>query len=279
MANNSIRCNLNRDDIKADIRMTLGADYNREKAIIVVEGTDDIKFLNGKLSDNVDVYESFSGKEGVKEIVSNFFEKRVLGICDKDYSSANPESNIIYYDNSCLEMMMAGNTEVFKAFVDNFYYGNETSENLLIKIFTNLKWLSVFRKLNSENSWEVRFKGLSIAACVSPDLTISVDVLLQKLTKINKGLISDHREYLVSVSNEARREFDFSTYLNITQGHDFLDYFQKLAQESSPIKQSVSKDTLFCGLCCAFRENDFKGTQFYRTLKDYAEANNIKLVS
>jgi hypothetical protein len=260
--------------------MTLGADYNHEKAIIIVEGPDDIEFLNGKLSENVDIYESFSGKEGVKEIVSHFSEKRVLGICDKDYSPPTPEGNIIYYDNSCLEMMMIGNENVFKSFVDNFYFGNETAENLLMKIFTNLKWLSVFRKLNSENSWEVRFKGLSIAAsCVSPNLAISVDMLLQKLTEINKDLISNHREFLVSVSIEARQDFDIDTYLNITQGHDFIEYFQKIAQESSPLRRSVSKDTLFCGLCCAFRYNDFKATHFYHTLMDYAEANNLKLVS
>lgn len=280
MACNSIRCNMDKDTITADIRMTLGADFNREKAIVVVEGPDDIEFLNGKLSNNVDMYESFSGKEGVKEIVSKFSEKRVLGICDKDYSAPDPTTNIIYYDYSCLEMMLVSNSGVFKSFVNNFYYGSETSEYILMKILTNLKWLSIFRKLNSENTWGIKFKGVSIAAaCVESDLNISVDVLLHKLMQINRDLITNHREYLTLVSNEARQELDVNTYLNITQGHDFIDYFQKIAQESSPIKRSVSKDTLFSGLCCAFRESDFKATQFYRYLKDYAETNSIQLVS
>lgn len=280
MACNSIRCNMDKDAITADIRMTLGADFNREKAIVVVEGPDDIEFLNGKLSNNVDMYESFSGNEGVKEIVSKFSEKRVLGICDKDYSAPDPTTNIIYYDYSCLEMMLVSNSGVFKSFVNNFYYGSETSENILIKILTNLKWLSIFRKLNSENSWGIKFKGVSIAAaCVKPDLNISVDALLRKLTQINRDLIADHREHLTLVSNEVRQNLDVNTYLNITQGHDFIDYFQKIAQESSPIRRSVNKDTLFSALCCAFRENDFKTTQFFNTLKNYSEVNNLQLVT
>lgn len=280
MACNSIRCNMDKDAITADIRMTLGADFNRQKVIVVVEGQDDIEFLNGKLSNNVDMYESFSGIEGVKEIVSKFSEKRVLGICDKDYSVPDPSVNIVYYDYSCLEMMLVSNVEVFKSFVDNFYYGRETAENILMKILTNLKWLSIFRKLNSENSWGIRFKGVSIAAaCVESDLNISVDVLLHKLMQINRDLITNHREHLTLVSNEVRQELDVNTYLNITQGHDFIDYFQKIAQESSPIKRSVSKDTLFSGLCCAFRESDFKATHFFNSLSNYSEAHNLQLVS
>ncbi len=280
MACNSIRCNMDKDAITADIRMTLGADFNRQKVIVVVEGQDDIEFLNGKLSNNVDMYESFSGIEGVKEIVSKFSEKRVLGICDKDYSVPDPTVNIVYYDYSCLEMMLVSNVEVFKSFVDNFYYGRETAENILMKILTNLKWLSIFRKLNSENSWGIRFKGVSIAAaCVGTDSTISVEILLQKLMQINQDLITSHREYLTAVSNACRKELSVDTYLNITQGHDFIDYFHKIAQESSPIRRTVRKDSLFSGLCCAFRETDFKATQFYRYLKDYAETNSIQLVS
>lgn len=280
MACNSIRCNMDKDAITADIRMTLGADFNREKAIVVVEGPDDIEFLNGKLSNNVDIYESFSGNEGVKEIISKFSEKRVLGICDKDYTEPDPTANIIYYDYSCLEMMLVSNSDVFKSFVNNFYYGNETSESILVKILTNLKWLSILRKFNSKNSWGIRFKGLSIAAaCVEPDLNISIDVLLKKLIQLNRDLINNHREHLIIVSNEVKQELDINTYFNITQGHDFIDYFQKIAQESSPIRKNVTKDTLFSGLCCAFRENDFKATRFFNSLKNYSEVNNLQLVS
>lgn len=61
MGKNSIQNNLTKDDLIAEIRLTLGADFKREHTVIIVEGEDDISFFNGKLSSNVDIRESFSG--------------------------------------------------------------------------------------------------------------------------------------------------------------------------------------------------------------------------
>lgn len=87
MGKNSIQSNLTKDDLIAEIRLTLGADFKREHTVIIVEGEDDISFFNGKLSSNVDIRESFSGKRGVLEIVSLFSDSRVIGVCDVDYDT------------------------------------------------------------------------------------------------------------------------------------------------------------------------------------------------
>ena len=50
MGKNSIQSNLTKDDLIAEIRLTLGADFKREHTVIIVEGEDDISFFNGKLS-------------------------------------------------------------------------------------------------------------------------------------------------------------------------------------------------------------------------------------
>ena len=78
MGANSIHSNLSKDDIIADIRLTLSADFEHEKIVIVVEGEDDIVFFNGKLHPDVDIHESFSGKQGVKEIVTFFLMIELL---------------------------------------------------------------------------------------------------------------------------------------------------------------------------------------------------------
>lgn len=59
MGKNSIQSNLTKDDLIAEIRLTLGADFKREHTVIIVEGEDDISFFYGKLSSNVDIRESF----------------------------------------------------------------------------------------------------------------------------------------------------------------------------------------------------------------------------
>lgn len=85
MNSNSIRTNISKEDIISDIKLTKSADLNKEYVYLVVEGPDDIKFMAKFLSDNVFLYESYSGKDGVEEIVTYFNTQEVIGIRDKDY--------------------------------------------------------------------------------------------------------------------------------------------------------------------------------------------------
>lgn len=91
--------------------------------VIIVEGEDDISFFNGKLSSNVDIRESFSGKRGVLEIVSLFSDSRVIGVCDVDYDTGTPSPQILYYDYSCLEMMLISSDSAFTPFFHTYYRG------------------------------------------------------------------------------------------------------------------------------------------------------------
>ena len=63
---NSIRDNITKDEIIAEIQLELDADITHNLSIVVVEGIDDVTFFRGKLAQNVDIKESFSGKDGVK---------------------------------------------------------------------------------------------------------------------------------------------------------------------------------------------------------------------
>lgn len=280
MGTNSIHCNLCKDDIIADIKMTLGADYKHEKGIILVEGKDDITFFNGKFLSDVEIYESFSGKQGVKEIVEFFSEKRVVGICDKDYETQPSNEFIFFYDFSCLEMMLVHNKNAYEPFFYNFYFGTESPDDILIKIFENLKWVSIFRKLNHINAWGFSFKGIPFCECCEGTKhSLSIPKILEYLNRINKNSILENRECLTVVTNECKNSFSLEEFFDITQGHDFIHYFQKLAQESSPNSRGINKDVLFNSLCASFRIEDFYTTNLYISLKDYYNTSKIKLVS
>lgn len=103
MGTNSIKTNLTKDSIISDIKLLLGADINKENVYVVVEGDDDIKFLRRYLNSNVIIYESFSGKNGVEEIVNskNISNSRVIGIRDKDYYNNLKSKKIFFYDRCC----------------------------------------------------------------------------------------------------------------------------------------------------------------------------------
>ena len=162
MGKNSIQSNLTKDDLIAEIRLTLGADFKREHTVIIVEGEDDISFFNGKLSSNVDIRESFSGKRGVLEIVSLFSDSRVIGVCDVDYDTGTPSPQILYYDYSCLEMMLISSDSAFTPFFHTYYRGKTGFAEIRLKLLQELKWLSCYRKLNSIFGWGICFNGLSM---------------------------------------------------------------------------------------------------------------------
>ena len=73
MESNSIKDNLSKEDMISDILLCLGADIHRENIYLLVEGEDDIKFLRSFLADNVYIYESYDGKNGVEYIVGELF--------------------------------------------------------------------------------------------------------------------------------------------------------------------------------------------------------------
>lgn len=277
MGQNSIRCNLSKEDIIAEIRLTLSADFEHKKGIVVVEGEDDILFFNGKLHPDIDLRESFSGKCGVEEIVCYFLDDRVIGICDIDYDSRSTCPQMLYYDYSCLEMMLISNDSVFSSFFYAYYQGSKSPQEIRLQILSNLKWLSLYRKLSSNNSWGVRFNGLSVAKAFNQEnQTIDITNLLGQIHTINPGLISHNRGQLELLSEACRGEYALEQYLLITQGHDFLYCFQALCKSSKRLKgKSPSVEELFRALLCSCHHENFSEFKLYQSLISYQATYGI----
>lgn len=98
MGANSIRSNLSKDSIISAIRLCKSADITHKNVYLIVEGADDIRFFKSNVSEKVNLFESFSGKVGVMDIVSHFSADNVIGVCDRDYDSQDPSEPIFFYD-------------------------------------------------------------------------------------------------------------------------------------------------------------------------------------
>ena len=147
MDSNSIRKDLKREDIISEIRLLCGEDYEKVKTFVIVEGDDDLKFIKNKFNDNTYGFESFSGCDGVEEIV-NFFQsdKRIIGIRDKDYTNLISATNKIFlYDYHSLEIMLAMNNESFESICTEFYCGDNEVFELRNNVFQKLKYISSVR--------------------------------------------------------------------------------------------------------------------------------------
>lgn len=264
----------------AEIRLTLGADFKREHTVIIVEGEDDISFFNGKLSSNVDIRESFSGKRGVLEIVSLFSDSRVIGVCDVDYDTGTPSPQILYYDYSCLEMMLISSDSAFTPFFHTYYRGKAGFAEIRLKLLQELKWLSCYRKLNSIFGWAICFNGLSMKKAFETETrNINTAKIISQIRELNPSLTEHIRRQVDQVHIEYDKKHDLPELLSITQGHDFLDYFRELCSTTWPkCGKFPSSRELSRALVTSFRQDDFKRTVLYQQLDSYQNAYHLKIL-
>lgn len=281
MGDNSIRSNLSKEDIIAEIRLTLGADFKREKSVVIVEGQDDVLFFNGKLQRDVDLRESFSGKSGVIEIVKFFSDDRVIGICDIDYDIDISCPRVFYYDYCCLEMMLISDDSAFSSFFYSYYPASGNPEEIRLFLLSNLKWLSLYRKLSAEQLWGVNFKGLSLKKAVDKTShTLKIADILSQINKLNRGSISNGREQLGQISLACQKEYDQNGYLYITQGHDFLYYFQALCEIARQCKgKSPGISELFHALVSSYHKENFTQSNLYQSLAKHQTTYKLSILS
>lgn len=268
MGTNSIKTNLTKDSIISDIKLLLGADINKANIYVVVEGDDDIKFLRRYLNNNVMIYESFSGKNGVEEIVYSeiICSSRVIGIRDKDYCNNVKSKKIFFYDRCCLEMMITEFDKAFEAIYCEFYKGKKKPHELKNYILNELLKVSQARKYNEENKLGINFKGLFFQSIIDDTLKINEDKFIDQLKKLNPGKSINFIDKLLYQSTD--------NMLDITNGHDFILLFKVICDKWCS-KNSANEKQISSVLRASFSEEFLKKTNLYRNVNNYF--NNIKV--
>lgn len=276
MDSNSIRDNLSKEDIISDILLCLGADIHRENVYLLVEGEDDIKFLFPFLADNVYIYESYDGKNGVEFIVGQRFSNnnRVIGIRDRDYQIAPVSNKIFYYDCGCMEMMLMKNDDIFKNLCAEYYRGSEPFQQLRLNILKDLKYLSVIRMYNERENWGQKIKGVSICtAWNNSESRIDRNIIINKINQINDGFFRDN--VLNIIEEEYAREWSVEDFYNNTQGHDFSMLYATICNQYKT--KGVKNTEIEASSRCIFRVNDFKQTKLYNSLKSYEQLYQLRI--
>lgn len=271
MGQNSIRENLTKEDIIADIRLTLAADFEHKKSIVIVEGEDDVTFFNGKLAPDVDLHESFSGKIGVEEIVNSFSDDRVIGICDKDYDPIARNPRIYYYDYCCLEMMLISDDSAFNNYCYGYYRGSKKPLTLREELLRDLASLSLYRKLSAEQGWAINFKGIDFGKAFDKNTgklnTASIVAQIKTINSADSELI---RTQLSTIGIESQSLSTETDYYLITQGHDFIHYFHQVCLHSMPQKRnSPGAKEMYRSLVCSYRLSDLRSTDLHQKIVDY----------
>lgn len=271
MATNSIKTNLSKDDTVSKIKLLLGADIEKNKKIVVVEGEDDTAFLSRFFSKHVTLFESYSGKQGVEEIINSpvIRDSRVIGIRDKDYCDRPSNDRIFFYDRCCLEMMIIENTESFKSLCHEYYKGNLESEKLKELILNELYKLSMLRKYNEENNNNIKFEGLKFNDLIDRDNRLIEDELKSSITQINAEKSIDF-----NCLSEIMEDSSIEEFLNITNGHDFINFFKVVSDRTRTSKKYCpNRKQISIDLRISYHRIAFVKTNMYESIKIYFNDN------
>ncbi len=274
---NSIRSQLDKATTISEIRLILG--QNRNSVCVVVEGADDQKLFVPLLNEsNVVVFQSYSSKIGVDEIVNSHFlqNNRVIGIRDKDYD-ANPICNRVFFcDYCCAEMMIIANDTCFKRLYLNFYeQGQFDFQQLRLLCLKCLEKLSKYRMLNDRNHWTVIFDGIKPGNFYNTN-QIDMDIAIRnELNNRNhSNPIDQARENDCGLLPRCQT---LPEYLDITNGHDFIQLFCTLCKNNHGKNVSISEIEI--ALRSSFGKDAFMISNLYTQLKLYQEQNHLSVVA
>lgn len=266
---NSIIDNITKNDVVAEINLLLNADVLKETIIIIVEGKDDVRFINRMIDEKqITILESYSGKNGAIEILNNYIgEKRVLTILDRDYKE-EVNTQIFYYDYCCLEMMLISDLKVFSNLYNDYLYKLKIPADIFrFNMLNELRSVSIVRKVNSDNGLNLNIKAINVNNLLN-NSKIEIKELKKTINKTNNDFLKNNTEIENIIDKEYSKKMDIEELLNITNGHDFSNYFAKICREN---KKNATQENIEDTLRCSYRKEDFLKTKLFNSLKQYNE--------
>jgi hypothetical protein len=271
---NSVREKLDKADTISEIRLMLG--HSKDFVCVVVEGADDQKLFRPLLSENVQLFPSYASKTGVDEIVTQHFpqNKRVIGIRDKDYLHEPVNARSFFCDYCCAEMMIIALDSCFERVYCNFYKKNiYDCKALRLHCLERLEKLSKLRQLNEQNDWGVRFDGIKPGKFYKADISAMEMEIVQEINTQNPNNVIDPARD--TLCNALPKCANLHEYLNITNGHDFV---QLLCIVCLDRHNKSCIETIETTLRGTFSKSDFQQTALYANLLEYQTTQKIKVV-
>lgn len=272
MSARSIKKYLDKETAIAELRLLLSHPKSKNLTYVVVEGTDDSSLMKKFFDEDVQIIESYSGCQGVKNIVLGVFtdKNNVIGICDMDYNQHDIYQRIFFYDYSTWEIMVLSNHDIFDSLCCEYYKGKLTSQELYIEVFERLKIISLIREENHKHEYGINFNVLRYAGLLE-----AVDWNGEIVGALCQGNTVDISKCIEDSQERCScEEWLLEDYLNNTNGHDFL-YLLKAIFQYFDRKLQLNDKMLSSIVRCSYTMEYFKESKLYANLKSYEEKNGI----
>nr|VFK50361.1 MAG: Protein of unknown function (DUF4435) [Candidatus Kentron sp. TUN]VFK51530.1 MAG: Protein of unknown function (DUF4435) [Candidatus Kentron sp. TUN]VFK55992.1 MAG: Protein of unknown function (DUF4435) [Candidatus Kentron sp. TUN] len=293
----NMRKHLNWTDIANEIRLELKNKYSTNKIWVIVEGIPDQRLFSNLIDGNqVEVYFSYSGLNGVLEIVSELSEEtnHILGIRDADFlhlegKTEIPE-NIFLTDYHDIEMMMISCDEVYRGVESQHLTRKKEDEDSAghgkfvfphkalssRKIILNaISFMGGLRWINNTENLGLNFDDLGLGKFYDWNVHENIPVIQEDkyLNMIMQR--SDSKKGRVSREEINLKRKNMSDLLNLCNGHDFLKVFAISASHSS--KKGMNEDDIGKAFGSAYRFEDFQKTNLYKKLQEWSNSRSLPL--
>lgn len=270
---NSVRDKLDEIDTVSEIKLLLA--HDKKCVCVVVEGEDDQRLFGPLLEKNVELLQSYASKNGVDEIIKKYFpkNKRVIGIRDKDYQTKPVSRRIFHCDYCCAEMMIVAIDDCFKRVYFNFYRGKQYNfVELRLHCLERLETLSKLRKLNEVALWRVKFDMIKPGSLYDDDKRQMNSNIITVLNGCNQANPIDGTR--IALCAKLRPCITIDDYLNITNGHDFINLLLHMCNNRNCSIKSIESS-----LRSTFGIAEFRQTILYKSLYNYQSTANLDIVA
>ena len=261
--------------IMNDFRMSV-SHPQYEKITLYVEGETDVMLFRNIINEQLVKLIPVRGKRNVIDIMKGLYINyigRVYAVCDADFDHIREESQIhssygiFVTDYHDIEVMMLLSSALKKIVnqksIDN---SNSFSEKILTEVIAICSVIGLFRLINLENSFNVKFSAMNFNEFVKFDedkLLLDLDKLLEQLIRISPTIKVNKKELTRRYLEYSIEDYDFK---QLCCGHDCTNVLSIFFTKSENIlgknfkKSLVEKD-----LILAFNEYD-----------KYSVFNNVK---
>lgn len=277
----SLREAVGEDDWLSTMLMAMRNGMNRNRILVLVEGTSDISFFDAHRLDDRIIYESpESGKREVIRAVGmlrNAGNDAVYGVCDADFDQLSDirHEGIYYTDAHDLEMMLVEGGVVDK-FIMHFAQRTLIRGHLAGPFCQNIKQtlllasyrLGLLKWFNYLSQGGLHFKGMRYQDFVSVN---GVEVSIDEMGYINHimGRSPGRKTQLSSADllNEMRRlELMAPECYTICNGHDFVYLLKMLFETPLSTKKNMRIDEIDSYMRMSYDRQVFSSTRLHSSL-------------
>lgn len=257
-------------DMVTTLKMELDQDIEHKINIVLVEGTDDIKFIRRVFSDQVVCYESFSGKDGLSALIQKdeLKDNRIIAVRDRDYVDRESLPERIWcYDTCCMETMLLKDKNVSKALFDIYYKGNNNQLAFYNNMLRQLVPVSILRRKNEKEALGIDFKKMKLTENFDRKTEmLNIEKIFENIGQDNIMCGNCYNEGL-ALSEEELYE--------TTNGHDICKLLGVICQSG---KGDMGEERIRDVMICSYRPEDFQYTQLYVDIQCFQRKYNRNYV-